>query len=380
MAASSAPAAFAFPHANLPSFHGTRPNYSLLKPFHAALNANAISVPSDGGNGALGHLALVVPAARYNALSGDVAFLPPVNPGAAPVHPDGSTAAQITEVNRAHLANLAVYRTYLNVEAALKQQVLTAVPHKYIQLLADEETGFATISTLAILNHLDATYGQITNTEISANLKDLDRAWDPASDIETLWTHVRTCRAFATAAADPISEQTAIRSVVANLEGTGLFTADIRDWNKLPAAAHTLAALMDHFNSADADRRRLLTVHAAGFHGNALLAAVPAPLPPVPVEQALVAPTVPAPTANPTVTTAKPFYYCWSHGLGPNRSHTSGTCRFPLAGHCRDATLENMKGGCDRIHRRKGDTAVWVAPTNPPAGTRNVAAAAPTES
>jgi hypothetical protein len=375
MATSSSPA-FPFPQATLPSFHGTRPNYSLLKPFHATLNANAISVPSDGGNGALGHLALVVPAACYNALSGGIAFLPPVNPGAAPLYPDGSTAAQITEVNRAHLADLAVYRAYLNVEAALKQQVLTAVPHQYIQLLADEETGFATVSTLAILNHLDMMYGKITNVEISANLKDLDHAWDPASDIESLWPHVRKCRAFATAAGDPISEQTAIRSVGTNVDGTSLFTADICDLNKLPAAAHTLAALMDHFNSADAERRRLLTVQSAGFHGNTLLAAVPAPLHPVPVEQALIAPAVPVPPANPTVAPAKP----WSHGLGPNRSHTSSTCRFPLAGHCRDATLENMKGGCNRIHRRKGTMAVWVPPTPQAVGTRNVAAAAPTES
>jgi hypothetical protein len=256
---------------------------------------------------------------------------------------------------------------YPNIESALMQQVLAAVPHKHFQLLADEETGFATVSTLVILNHLDVMYGKITDTEISANLKDLTKLGTLPLTLKSLWTHIHKFRASATAAANPISEQTAIRFVITNPEGTGLFTADIRDWNKLPAVAHTLEALMDHFNLADDE-------HCCSSLSNEP-ASMAMPFLWLLVKQALDAPTVPVPAASPTVAPTKPFYCCWSHGIGPNHSHTSSTCRIPLASHCHDATLKNMKGGCDRIHRHEGDTAVTVPPTPKPVGTRNTAAA-----
>ena len=39
------------------------------------------------------------------------------------------------------------------------------------------------------------------------------------------------------------------------------------------------------------------------------------------------------------------WYYCYTHGLGKNKSHTSATCNKPCDGHKREATLDNMMGG-----------------------------------
>ena len=43
----------------------------------------------------------------------------------------------------------------------------------------------------------------------------------------------------------------------------------------------------------------------------------------------------------------KPFkgYYCWMHGHKCSKSHTSATCLYSAAGHCKDATLANTYGG-----------------------------------
>ena len=43
------------------------------------------------------------------------------------------------------------------------------------------------------------------------------------------------------------------------------------------------------------------------------------------------------------------MYYCWSHGLGINKQHTSPTCTFKKDGHIDTATVDNMQGGCNRI-------------------------------
>jgi hypothetical protein len=40
------------------------------------------------------------------------------------------------------------------------------------------------------------------------------------------------------------------------------------------------------------------------------------------------------------------MYYCWLHGLGKDKQHTSSTCTFKKDGHINMATVDNMQGGC----------------------------------
>ena len=59
------------------------------------------------------------------------------------------------------------------------------------------------------------------------------------------------------------------------------------------------------------------------------------------------------------------WYYCWTHGLGKNKTHTSATCNKPAEGHKTDATLDNMMGGCTTImsRRRRNNTNNTAQPT-----------------
>jgi len=43
------------------------------------------------------------------------------------------------------------------------------------------------------------------------------------------------------------------------------------------------------------------------------------------------------------------MFYCWTHGLGFNRMHTSTTCANAANGHCKTATTTNMQGGKNTI-------------------------------
>ena len=43
------------------------------------------------------------------------------------------------------------------------------------------------------------------------------------------------------------------------------------------------------------------------------------------------------------------MYYCWTHGLGKNRKHTSATCNNKAEGHKDEATADNMMGGNNKI-------------------------------
>ena len=69
--------------------------------------------------------------------------------------------------------------------------------------------------------------------------------------------------------------------------------------------------------------------------------------------------TVPCVLVSDTKGKWEQFYYCWTHGLGFNKDHTSLTCTKKAEGHKEDATILNMQGGNNTIRRQQGERAVW---------------------
>jgi len=95
----------AFPHPSLtPST--LRPNYATLAVLQKELSGNVASVSSHLGDGRQGHLALTISEAKYLAITGNVAFVPPLNPPLQTEQAVGATGPQITEANRMHLENI----------------------------------------------------------------------------------------------------------------------------------------------------------------------------------------------------------------------------------------------------------------------------------
>lgn len=233
---------------------------------------------------------------------------------------------------------------YNNTEAALKQQIITAVPGTFINEVKDEMFGFATISVLTILTHLHTTYGQLTTDDLDLNMATLHKEWNPTQPIEDLFEQIQKCRAFADET-DPNSEKTAVRAAIANLEKTGLFSDAIRDWRKRPVVEHTIIILRTTFTAADKEPQRLQTSAGAGYHTSAAA-----------ITKQHVQPTL-TPANNSTQ-----MYYCWSHGYSSNKDHHSGNCQFPAPGHRADSTVFNILGGCNYIRRRRNEVGVYIKP------------------
>jgi len=59
-------------------------------------------------------------------------------------------------------------------------------------------------------------------------------------------------------------------------------------------------------------------------------------------------PGQPVPTSTITTNDGLTMYYCWTHSLGFNRTH-SATCSNPADGHCPNATVKSMQGGNNTI-------------------------------
>jgi hypothetical protein len=264
-----------------------------------------------------------------------------VNPGVAPKHPIAATAAQITEANQQFDASRTEFQTFTVTQGLLKRQVLAAVHSMYIDELNDEMIGFASVTCLEILQHLRLHYGMITPDQLESNLHQLDRQWQPPAPLEAFFQQIKKCQRFAEDGNEPITNKTAARATLKNVEATGLFANACRDWRKKSEPDQTLTAFKLKFSAADKERHRQTTSASAGYHGANAARATSTPVTP-PVDTPA---TPPYRSAN----TPRNFHYCWSHGLGCNSRHTSLTCMYPKEGHQKTATLDNMLEGCRLI-------------------------------
>jgi hypothetical protein len=302
-----------------------------------------------------------VTLARYAQVS-QVPFPAPPAPPPHPVLPQPATAVQAAEIHRTHAEAHRAYSTYHSTDKA-------ATPETYIETLCDVDFGYATATTLQLLQHLHDTYGTLTPADREANRIRMVTPWSPPVPIETMFKQLEEGQRFAAVALEPIADSHLAYMGYQLVLKTGMFTDGCRDWRMLPDANRTWANFKTHFARQDRDRLELATAATTGFGGNAFsLQHVPVPTdePPVapstaaavtalPTGPALVAllvelrdlrlaATNPPPKAPPAKSTAARGY-CWTHGSTTNATHSSSTCKNKAPGHVDTATWRNQQGG-----------------------------------
>ena len=120
--------------------------------------ANASSVPTNLGGGQHGHLGITMTAANYLAVAPlTPAFVIPVLPAAPAIA--GMTAANARQAQTDYEEAKDAHQAQTEIEALLKQQILTALNQDYLSPLSHDTVGFLNVSTLDMLTHLEDTYG-----------------------------------------------------------------------------------------------------------------------------------------------------------------------------------------------------------------------------
>ena len=109
-------------------------SYESVVEVHIKLNSNAASVHSELGNDTLGIFVLTVAPAVYYNLAG-IPFITPLKPGQIFVIPLGSTGPTLTALDAAHKIQGHIWKEYLAVDKALKQQLLGCVNEMYYRML-----------------------------------------------------------------------------------------------------------------------------------------------------------------------------------------------------------------------------------------------------
>ena len=99
--------------------------------------------------------------------------------------------------------------------------------------------------------------------DMDMNLCHLEKPWDPATPIKTVFVNGRTCRNFAVSGNDPITNATYIRQLMKTFTNSGVFTQAIHKWNLKAPVNKTVANLVTHFMHADVEQHLMDPMIAA---------------------------------------------------------------------------------------------------------------------
>jgi hypothetical protein len=305
-------------------------------------------VHSSQGDGVSRLLALTVSPEKYLQVSGGATFTPPTKPSDSLGLANNASATAVALATRAKDKAKEEWITYTLTLKALRQQLLQAMPHRWISELADDKTDFAGVPPIAILTILWEKHGKISQTMLANNLLSLSQEWCPTDPMENYWEHVKKCTDFAARGKEPIHQDVVLRAVLGTLEATGEFTLDIRDWKKLPEKEKTVINIQTFFEEANVTRLQTATTATKGYACRA--------------EQERLKHNKRKFEPPPT---GQQMQYCWSHGL--NKTHSSAACKYPFKNHNKKATAGRMFGGCNVINRPKKEVVIWQ-PRPPRAG------------
>jgi hypothetical protein len=254
-----------FLHSSLPKVTG-EPTFEDLKVIWRLLNTNAMSVASYEGGGCHGHLGIIMTNEEYFAVAVDVFPIPNNHvPSAAVVA--GMTAAVTVETTRLHKGATQVYRTYHNVDQAIKKLIIESFDDAYLNALSDEIVGHANCTSLQLLTHLLTYYAMIAPTELTQNYECLNAPYDPNEPIEMPFQQIQDARAFAVAGGKPYGAATIVNVAYTLVFNTGLFPDACRAWQSRAISGKMLAQFKLDF--ATAHSQLCLTNQTAqqsGFH------------------------------------------------------------------------------------------------------------------
>jgi hypothetical protein len=118
-----------------------------------------------------------------------------------------------------HLELKQTFNTYQAVDQALRNLILAAVPHVYVNSLSQHNiTGFGNVSALTIMTSLWERYGTVTQAELAENITRMSSPWNPPQPIKDLFLQLTRGSQFASDGLDPIAFSQALRILHADRE------------------------------------------------------------------------------------------------------------------------------------------------------------------
>ena len=297
---------------------------------------NAAAVPSRRGGGLNGHVYLVVRPQDYNTWTNNAPnFIPPTAPAYPP--PTAAGAYRMWE------DDVAEFDKYHQLKNVLVQQLIEAVGETRLVLIAHPITGFKNTEPLDIINFLWTHCGKTGHNDLDKNKGNMMKDWNPDTHEPLhLYAQLLNAQKFAANSLETIPDFTLVSAGIRLVNKTGkqkLLDA-VEKFEARAPGLQTLGTFQSDITSGYNLYIETTEYHQArnnattGEQGYANAASAPPPATPhLDNKYVLVCQDV-------------TFYYCATHGLSKNESHTSATCNFPGPNHDVDSTFAHPKQGC----------------------------------
>ena len=227
-----------------------RPTYLSLVNLRKQLTANAATIQSSLGGGQHGHAGLVLPPTIYATMS-DTPFDLPSAPSLEPVYQQNATAAQISATDRIHTEHWRRYHESHSVHTFLKNQLLQCLESHYTRIFMDSTTGVVTMSLLQMFDYLFQTYGQVTNSEVQAQIQALSsRILTLHEPLAVFYAEVDDLIPLADAANVPLTSAQILAFALDCLKNSKIFKDYVKEWTRKADADKTWTTFKLHFSKA----------------------------------------------------------------------------------------------------------------------------------
>ena len=115
--------------------------------------------------------------------------------------------------------------------------VLDAVNKIYLVELEDDDFGFAEVSALDMLEHLEDWYTTVSLKDLEENRESLKAVWNLDRPIKELWLQMRNAQNLAAAGNKAISDRTAMELVIKSFRKSGIMDNAVNKWEDQDKAA-----------------------------------------------------------------------------------------------------------------------------------------------
>ena len=107
------------------------PDYDCISQLNQIIYGNAATLPTTLGGGAHGHVGLIMKATLYVILAA-TAYVTPNEPPLTPDVPTTETSASRQQLRDQHAEEHQIFTNHVNMDDALKTQLLDAVEYPYV--------------------------------------------------------------------------------------------------------------------------------------------------------------------------------------------------------------------------------------------------------
>ena len=237
--------AAAFPHKILEKINVT-PSHIDIDDAQEKQTENAASLPSTRGGGAHGHEGMVVPSARYVVQFSPTSYAWEPIPNEAPVYSVRITATAQRLLDNNFARAMGIYRDQSGTHTALKNQLHQKYIPDYWTGVVKPNTGIETISLMDMHAHLYANYGQVTERDLEKSRSGITVQFEFATlPIEQYLFKVQKCQQLHGNALlpRPITDMEDMGIAYLNLQRSGLYPLDCREWEMRPSDRKTFPSL-----------------------------------------------------------------------------------------------------------------------------------------